>query len=75
MNRTLIKNIHLVRAIFKEKILENDDITITIESNTLAMKKNITASQLDSFLNTLDHLIGEYKEPRTPLTLSSPSGN
>ena len=43
--------------------------------DSLAMKKNITASQLDSFLNTLDHLIGEYKEPRTPLTLSSPSGN
>ena len=75
MYRTLLKNIQLVRAIFKAKGLESDDITITIESRALTVKKNINALQFNKALFLLDLLISEQKEPRTPLPLSSPGGN
>ena len=75
MYRTLSKNIQLVRAIFKAKGLESDDITITIESRALTVKKNINALQFNKALFLLDLLISEQKEPRTPLPLSSPGGN
>ena len=47
MYLTLSKNIQLVRAIFKAKGLESDDITITIESRALTVKKNINALQFN----------------------------
>ena len=75
MYRTLSKNIQLVRAIFKAKGLESDDITITIESRALTVKKDINALQFNKALYLLDLLISEQKEPRTPLPLSSPGGN
>jgi hypothetical protein len=75
MYRTLSKNIQLVRAIFKAKGLESDDITITIESRALTVKKDINALQFNKALFLLDLLISEQKEPRTPLPLSSPGGN
>jgi hypothetical protein len=75
MYRTLLKNIQLVRAIFKAKGLESDDITITIESRALTVKKDINALQFNKALFLLDLLISEQKEPRTPLPLSSPGGN
>lgn len=75
MYRTLTKNIKLVRAIFKAKELEVDDITITIESRALTVKKDISALQFNRTLYLLDLLISEQKEPRTPLPLSSPGGN
>jgi len=75
MYRTLLKNIQLVRAIFKAKGLESDDITITIESRALTVKKDINALQFNKALYLLDLLISEQKEPRTPLPLSSPGGN
>ena len=75
MYRTLSKNIQLVRAIFKAKGLESDDITITIESRALTLKKDINALQFNKALFLLDLLISEQKEPRTPLPLSSPGGN
>ncbi|MDP7554294.1 MAG: hypothetical protein QF447_06835 [Candidatus Thioglobus sp.] len=75
MYRTLSKNIKLVRAIFKAKELGVDDITITIESRALTVKKDISALQFNRALNLLDLLISKQKEPRTPLPLSSPSGN
>ena len=75
MYRTLLKNIQLVRAIFKAKGLESDDITITIESRALTFKKDIYALQFNKALYLLDLLINEQKEPRTPLPLHSPGGN
>ena len=75
MYRTLSKNIQLVRTIFKAKGLESDDITITIESRALTVKKDINALQFNKALFLLDLLISEQKEPRTPLPLSSPGGN
>ena len=75
MYRTLSKNIQLVRAIFKAKGLESDDITITIQSRALTVKKYINAQQFNKALFLLDLLISEQKEPRTPLPLSSPGGN
>ncbi len=75
MYRTLLKNIQLVRAIFKAKGLESDDITITIESRALTVKKDINALQFNKALFLLDLLISEQKEPRIPLPLSSPGGN
>ena len=75
MYRTLTKNIKLVRAIFKAKELEVDDITITIESRALTVKKDISALQFNRAFYLLDLLISEQKEPRTPLPLSSPGGN
>ena len=75
MYRTLSKNIKLVRAIFKAKELGVDDITITIESRALTVKKDISALQFNRALYLLDLLISEQKEPRTPLPLSSPGGN
>jgi|TARA_B100000953_G_scaffold169681_1_gene139716 16S rRNA U1498 N3-methylase RsmE len=75
MYRTLSKNIKLVRAIFKAKELGVDDITITIESRALTVKKDISALQFNRALNLLDLLISKQKEPRTPLPLSSPGGN
>ncbi len=75
MYRTLSKNIQLVRAIFKAKGLESDDITITIESRALTVKKDINALQFNKALFLLNLLISEQKEPRTPLSLSSPGGN
>ena len=47
MYHTLSINIELVRAIFKTKELEFDDITITIESRALTVKKNINALQFN----------------------------
>ena len=73
--RTLSKNIELVMAIFKTKGLESDDITITIESRALTLKKDIYALQFNKALYLLDLLINEQKEPRTPLPLHSPGGN
>jgi len=75
MYRTLSKNIKLVRAIFKAKELGVDDITITIESIALTVKKDIGALQFNRALCLLDLLFSEQKEPRTPLPLSSPGGN
>ncbi|MDP6974668.1 uncharacterized protein METZ01_LOCUS49443 [marine metagenome] len=75
MFRTLSKNIKLVRTIFKARELESDDITITIESRALTVKKEINALQFNKALYLLDLLISEQKEPRTPLPLSSPGGN
>jgi len=75
MYHTLSINIELVRAIFKTKELEFDDITITIESRALTLKKDIYALQFNKALYLLDLLINEQKEPRTPLPLSSPGGN
>ena len=75
MYRTLSKNIKLVGAIFKAKELGVDDITITIESRALTVKKDISALQFNKALYLLDLLISEQKEPRTPLPLSSPGGN
>ena len=75
MYLTLSKNIQLVRAIFKAKGLESDDITITIQSRALTVKKDINALQFNKALYLLDLLISEQKEPRTPLPLSSPGGN
>ena len=73
--RTLSKNIELVMAIFKTKGLESDDITITIESRALTLKKDINALQFNKTLHLLDLLLNEQKEPRTPLSLHSPGGN
>jgi hypothetical protein len=73
--RTLSKNIELVMAIFKTKGLESDDITITIESRALTLKKDINALQFNKTLHLLDLLLNEQKEPRTPLPLHSPGGN
>jgi hypothetical protein len=75
MYRTLSKNIQLVRTIFKAKGLESDDITITIESRALTLKKDINALQFNKTLHLLDLLLNEQKEPRTPLPLHSPGGN
>ena len=75
MYHTLSINIELVRAIFKTKELEFDDITITIESRALTLKKDIYALQFNKALYLLDLLINEQKEPRTPLPLHSPGGN
>ncbi len=75
MYHTLSINIELVRAIFKTKELEFDDITITIESRALTLKKDIYAMQFNKALYLLDLLINEQKEPRTPLPLHSPGGN
>ena len=73
--RTLSKNIELVMAIFKTKGLESDDITITIESRALTLKKDINALQFNKTLHLLDLLLNEQKEPRTPFPLHSPGGN
>ena len=75
MYRTLLKNIQLVRAIFKAKGLESDDITITIESRALTLKKDINALQFNKTLHLLDLLLNEQKKPLTPLPLHSPGGN
>jgi len=75
MYLTLSKNIQLVRAIFKAKGLESDDITITIQSRALTVKKYINAQQFNKALFLLDLLISEQKRTSTPLPLSSPGGN
>ncbi len=75
MYHTLSINIELVRAIFKTKELEFDDITITIESRALTVKKDINALQFNKALYLLDLLSNEQKEPRTPLPLHAPGGN